>query len=72
MIYKLVITKIEPNSAYDAEFAKEASLNRNFGYNGITERQENKIRLENHTTVLQVELTEEEYKQFKKAVLEII
>jgi hypothetical protein len=70
-MYELVITRIEPNPNYDAEFAEKVSRNRNFGYNGVTEAEVEKTRVVNQTIALQVELTDEEYRKFKRAALEI-
>lgn len=64
MRYKLEITRIEPNPLYDKEKAKEARMY-NYNRDMVLEHSE----VENQ--VLTVELTEEEYKAFKKAALEI-
>ncbi len=71
MTYKLVITKIEDNPKYDADFVEKTNRQSGFGYNGVTQEQIDKMRVENTTVVLQVELTEEEYKSFKKTALEL-
>jgi hypothetical protein len=57
MVYKLVITKFAPNPYYDADKAYDRDL--------TVEQPE----IENR--VLEVELTEEEYKAFKKSALEL-
>ncbi len=71
MTYKLVITKIEPNPNYDQQLADRAKKISSFGYNGVSNMEIEKMRVNDESIVLQVELTEEEYKQFKKSALEI-
>jgi hypothetical protein len=70
-MYKLVITKIEPNPKYDADFTEKTRRISSYGYNGVSQDEIDKTRELDFTEVLKVELTDEEYKAFKKAALEI-